>query len=477
MDQRPLHYQTLTAVAAGIARGELTSLEVTRALLERISSTDDKYHAYYHVMADAALAAAEAADASCSRGEPLGPLHGVPIAVKDLCHKRGAPTTAGHSFRRGQISEFDATVVSRLESAGAILLGKLATTEGAMVGYHTDFEVPRNPWGGLDRWPGVSSGGSGVATAAGLCFASLGTDTGGSIRFPSAANGIVGMKPTWGRVSRHGVLDLAPTLDHVGPMTRSVRDAARMMRVIAGYDPNDVTSLPAPVDDYETEMSLGVSGMRIGWDENFTTSDVEPYVTDAVRNAINQLAQEGAEIVEVGFPTLEPEELTAWNVIAAAEAAAVHESTYPANEQAYGTYFREFLASGLAISSVDLAKAIFARKRAAGRVAPVLEGIDCFVCPTLASESFRYDPQDAFRGMDEDRGILAGIPLASFERNLRFITVWDFNGYPTLSLPCGFSPDGIPLSLQMVAAPLCESLLLRAGYAFEQANDFHLRHP
>ncbi|MEM7015784.1 MAG: amidase [Pseudomonadota bacterium] len=477
MSQRPLHYQTLTDVATQIAKGELSSAQVTDAQLKRIQTLEPKLHSYYTVMAEQAMQASAAADAAQAQGKPLGPLHGVPIAVKDLCHKKGAPTTAGHVFRKNQISEADATVVARLEEAGAIILGKLATTEGAMVGYHRAFEIPRNPWGDLDRWPGVSSGGSGVATAAGLCFASLGSDTGGSIRYPSAANGIVGLKPTWGRVSRHGVLDLAPTLDHIGPMTRSIRDAARVLNVIAGHDPHDPTSLTAPVDDYEAEMTRGVVGLRLGWDENYATQNVEPHVASAVRNAVSQLASQGANIVEIDFPTLEEDEANAWSTLAAAEAAAVHEATFPARQAEYGNYFRQFLESGHQTSSVALAKAIFARKRANGRVAPVFDGIDCLICPTLASESFRYQPEDAYGGFDFENGLLAGVPLDFFGRSGRFVSIWDYNGYPTLSVPCGFSPDDIPLSLQLIGSPLSEAVLCRAGYAFEQANDFHLKHP
>ena len=337
--------------------------------------------------------------------------------------------------------------------------------------------MPRNPWGDLDRWPGVSTGGSGVATAAGLCFGSLGTDTGGSIRYPSAANGIVGLKPTWGRVSRYRVLDLGPTLDHIGPMTRNVRDAARILGVIAGHDNNDPTSLSDPVPDYETEMEQGVSGLRIGWDEKFATDDVEPYVAKAVRSAVESLASLGAEIVNIKVPLLEEDESAAWGILAAAEAAAVHEATFPAKEKEYGVYFRQFLESGRNTTSVDLAKAVFARKNAAGRMAPVFRDIDLLACPTLATESFRYNPEDAYGGIDIDRGILAGVPLQWFGRSGRFITIWDYNGYPTLSVPCGFSPDTIPLSLQLVAPPLAEATLCRAGHAFEQAHDFHLQHP
>jgi amidase len=473
----PLHYQTLTAVADRIASGDLTASAATEALLTRMAALEPRLHTYYTVLGERARERAAAADAAQAAGEPLGPLHGVPIAVKDLCHLTGHPTTAGHSFRRNNISTTDATVVARLEAAGAIILGKLATTEGAMVGYHRDFAVPRNPWGDLDRWPGVSSGGSGAAPAAGLCFASLGTDTGGSIRYPSAANGLVGLKPTWGRVSRHGVLDLAPTLDHIGPMTRSVRDAARVLGVIAGHDHADPTSLSATVPNYEAAIDKGVTGLRIGWDEAYATKDVEAYVADAVRGAVASLAEAGATIVEVDVPEIPQAEGDAWTTLASAEAAAVHEATYPERSAEYGTYFREFLAGGHALTPVQLAKAVIARRVASGRMAPVFDNIHVLVSPTLASESFRYNPDDAYGGFDSDNNTLAGVPLTFFQKSGRFVSIWDYNGYPTLSMPCGFSPDGIPLSLQFVGPPLAEADLCRAGFAYEQAHEWHLAHP
>jgi amidase len=452
MAERPIHYQTLVDVAAQIRDGALNSVEVTEALLNRVNRLQPNLHAYITVIDERALERAAAADHYRDNGGELGPLHGVPIAVKDLCHMRGTPTTGGHSFRSDVVSDHDATVVARLE-------------------------VPRNPWGELDRWPGVSSGGSGVAPAAGLCFAAIGTDTGGSIRFPSAANGIVGLKPTWGRVSRYGVLDLAPTLDHVGPMTRSVQDAARVLQSIAGSDDQDPTSLPDPVPDYENALARGVDGLRIGWDEAFATTDVESYVADAVREAVVSLEKLGAKIVETSVPALERDEIDAWTTLAGAEAAVVHEATYPSRATEYGKYFEQFLSSAHALTPLQLAKAVIARKRAAGRMAPLFQSIDVLVCPTLASESFSYDPSSAYEGIDQELGMLAGVPLSFFERSGRFITVWDYNGYPTLSLPCGFSPDGIPLSLQLVGAPLSEATLCRAGYAYEQAHEFHRQHP
>jgi amidase len=474
---RPLHYQDLWEVSERIAEGEIDSMSATESLLDRIEALEPRLHSYITVTRERALERATAADARREQGEVLGPLHGVPIAVKDLCLMQGVPTTAGHSFRRDVPSESDATVVARLEAAGAVMLGKLATTEGAMVGYHRDFGVPRNPWGDGDRWPGVSSGGSGVATSAGLCFASLGTDTGGSIRYPSAANGIVGLKPTWGRVSRHGVLDLAPTLDHVGPMTRSVRDAARVLGVIAGRDENDPTTLPNPVPDYEGALERGAAGLRIGWDESFASETAQPYVVAAVSTAVETLAGLGAEIVDVTVPRLDAEELNAWPVLASTEAAAVHKSTFPSRSPDYGVYFRQFLANGNAVAGPVLADAFIARKRAIGRMRPLFEGIDMLACPTLATESFRYDPEDAYGGLDPEEGVLCGVPLDWFGANAPFITVWDYNGYPTLSVPCGFSQDRIPLSLQLVGPPLHEAALCRAGHAYEQATEWHLQHP
>ena len=224
-------------------------------------------------------------------------------------------------------------------------------------------------------------------------------------------------------------------------------------------------------------MERGISGLRVGWDEVFATEDVEPYVADAIRSAITRLASLGAEIVEIKVPMLEEDEAAAWPTLAAAEAAAVHEATFPARAEEYGAYFREFLAGGRETTSVQFAKAIFARRRAAGRVAPIFDDIDLLACPTLATESFRYNPEDAYGGIDLDVGTLAGVPFEWFGRSTRFVTIWDYNGYPTLSLPCGFSPDRIPLSLQLISSPLGEATLCRAGFAFEQAHEFHLQHP
>ena len=259
----------------------LSPVELTEAQLARIEAADGRLKSYATVMAESALAEARQAEAEIAAGEYRGPLHGVPIAVKDLCYTDGTRTMGGTKVLEDFVPDFDSTVVARFRAAGAVLLGKLNLTEGAMAGYNRARQVPVNPWA-ADRWTGVSSSGSGVATAAGLCYASLGSDTGGSIRSPSASCGIVGLKPTWGRVSRYGVLALAESLDHVGPMTRSTWDCAAVLEVIAGNDPNDGTTLPEAAPAMLEGIAGGVAGMRIGYDRAYSGVDVIPPIAEAV---------------------------------------------------------------------------------------------------------------------------------------------------------------------------------------------------
>ena len=286
-------------VARLIESKQMSPVELTQLLLDRIARVDSRLHSYATVMTDHALAAARTAEQEIQAGNYRGPLHGIPIAVKDLCYTNGVRTMGGLGVLADFVPDYDATVVTRLDGAGAVMLGKLNLTEGAMVGYHRGFEIPVNPWG-ADLWAGASSSGSGVATAAGLCFASLGTDTGGSIRFPAMANGIVGLKPTYGRVSRYGVLALAESLDHVGPMTRRTADAAVVLQAIAGFDPNDQTSLREPVPNMLDELERGVDGVRIGFDRRFATDGVDADLVAASDEALALLERLGAQIVDVG---------------------------------------------------------------------------------------------------------------------------------------------------------------------------------
>ena len=296
-----VHYFDITELGALVSRRQLSSREITRTLLDRIASVDSRLHSYSLLMSESALAEADAADAEIASGQLRGPLHGVPLAVKDLVWTQSCPTSAGMAILKEFRPHVDATVVRRLREAGAVILGKLQLTEGAYSDYHPSITPPQNPWNAA-YWPGISSSGSAVATAAGLCFGSLGSDTGGSIRWPSAANGVTGLKPTWGRVSRHGVFELAASLDHVGTIARSAADAGVLLQTIAGSDPADPTALLDPVPDYLAAATQGIENLRIGIDAEWNEDDVDDITRSVVAAATVTFRSLGAEIVGVSVP-------------------------------------------------------------------------------------------------------------------------------------------------------------------------------
>ncbi|MCU1340378.1 MAG: amidase, partial [Bryobacterales bacterium] len=298
MAETDLHYLGLVDIGRKIQAKELSPLEATKAMLGRIEKLDGKLKSFAYVMADSALADAAAAEKEIAAGKIRGPLHGVPVAVKDLCWAKGAPAAHGMTIHRDFRPTEDATVVARLKDAGAIILGKLQQTEGAYADHHPKIDPPKNPWN-ADLWPGASSSGSGVATAAGLCFGSLGTDTGGSIRFPSGANGVTGLKPTWGRVSRYGAFELAATLDHIGPMARSAVDCGAMLGVIAGHDPKDTTSVPLTVPDYLAGLTGDLRGVTIGVDRRWTSEGTDGDAAKGLAEGLRVAADLGAKIKEI----------------------------------------------------------------------------------------------------------------------------------------------------------------------------------
>ena len=465
MADTPLHYKTITEVAALIKAREISPVEVTEAMLRRIEQIDGKYKSYATVMADQAQAAAKAAESEIAAGQYRGPLHGVPFAVKDLCFTEGVRTMGGSKVYIDHVPSFDATVVVKLNAAGAIPLGKLNLTEGAMGGYNPALDLPLNPWN-IDHWCGSSSSGSGVATAAGLCFGSLGSDTGGSIRFPASACGTVGLKPTWGRVSRYGVLALAESLDHVGPLTRSAADAAISLQAIAGQDPNDPTSLPAPVPDMLDGIDGGVQGVRIGLDENYATDGVDPELAAAVIEGVAVMKELGAEIVPVQMPDVDSY-LPAWPVLCSAEAVAAHRENYPSRRDDYGPWFRGWLDMGANVTGADYAEANNRRAALNGLIRDVFADIDVLACPSTIGPARPITREEMYGPLSADRG-------TSFQR---YTVPYDYNGAPTISLPCALNSDGLPLSLQFVGKALSEPLLCRIGHAYEQATDWHNLHP
>ena len=321
-----VHYWSLDEAARRIAARDISSVELTGAILDRISAIDPTLKSYATVMSERALEDAATLDAETAAGRSRGPLHGVPVAVKDLYDVAGVPTAAGTTIHRNDVAARDATVVARLRASGAVIVGKLQMTEGAYGTHHPTIPAPVNPWNAA-YWTGVSSSGSGAATAAGLCFASLGSDTGGSIRFPSTMNGVTGLKPTWGRVSRAGVFPLAELLDHVGPMCRTALDAAIMLGVIAGADTDDPTAAPRAVPDYAGSIDAGVRGKRLGVPENL--SGVDDDASRAIAGAIDVLERAGATPVEVALPPTFEEATWDWEALCAAEAALAHEVDVP----------------------------------------------------------------------------------------------------------------------------------------------------
>ncbi|MCB8876525.1 amidase [Acidisoma silvae] len=464
MAQGDLAYLDLTDVAKRIQSGDITSVAVTEAMLERIAALDGKLGAFALVTSEIALAQAARADAEIAAGTIRGPLHGAPIAVKDLCWMKGVPTAAGMTIYADFKPDEDATVVTRLQEAGAVILGKLQLTESAYADHHPAITPPKNPWN-ADYWPGASSSGSGSATAAGLCYGSLGSDTGGSIRFPSAANGLTGLKPTWGRVSRYGVFELAATLDHVGPMTRSARDAAAMLAAIAGADANDPTALQAPVPDYMAALDGGAEGLRIGYPAAWIAETADAKTKAVAEAALAVMKSLGAEVVEVVFPDIS-QAVQDWFPLCGAETAYCHRDTYPARKAEYGPALSGLIDLGRSISGLDYQRIVLNREDLRGRVNALMADLDVLLIPAMG---FAAPTLAKMGSLGTDASLMNSL--------LGFTCPFDMTGHPTITLPGGFTEAGLPVAFQFVAGHCAEPVLLQAAEAFQQATDWHKRHP
>ncbi len=463
-----LHYLTILEVSNLIRQKHVSPAELTQLMLERISNLDAQLHSYACLMPDHAMNAAREAEKEIMKGTYRGPLHGIPIAVKDLCYTEGVSTMGGLKVLSDFIPDYDATVIAKLNTAGAIVLGKLNLTEGAVGGYHRDFSIPVNPWG-KNLWTGSSSSGSAVATAAGLCYASLGSDTGGSIRFPAMANGIVGLKPTYGRVSRYGILPLAESLDHIGPMTRTVADAAAVFEVISGSDPNDQTCLSDSVPNISANLYQGIQGLRIGYDQNYSSKNVDTILVDAIEKGLIVLEHLGAKIVSVNMPDTSGLQKT-WRTICTCEAAKAHSSNYPSRAEEYGAFFGDFLKIGSEVTDRAYQTATQERLSFNSRFGSMLNEVDAFISPG-GGVPCSIPPGFLYKSMQEIRSILH--PYSYFQ----FTIPANFTGVPSLSLPCGISKLDIPYTFQIQGPHLSESLLCRIGHTYEQATDWHRLHP
>jgi aspartyl-tRNA(Asn)/glutamyl-tRNA(Gln) amidotransferase subunit A len=460
---------TLSDLAAALAVRKISAVEATRACLDRIATLDGRLHAFITLDADGALARAAALDADLAAGRRRGPLHGVPLAYKDLCHIPGLATSCGTRTAAYFTSETECTAVARLSAAGAVTLGKLNMTELALgpFGDNPHHGNVDNPWK-TGHVSGGSSSGSGAAVAAGLAFGALGSDTGGSIRLPSACCGIVGIKPTYGRVSRAGAMPLSWSLDHLGPMARTVRDATLMLELIAGHDPHDATSSARPVGSLSAALERSPAGVRVALPENYYFDGVTPEVRAAVETAARVLASLGAEVQTLRLP--DPIMLNdVANILARSESATIHTRVLRERPHELGPAVRSRLEVGLHISAHDYLQAGRLRARLTREfVTEVFADVDVVLAPAIP---------EAPPALGE---VTAG-PVDEIVRRMgrfsRLTRPFNVLGLPVVALPCGASADGRPLGLQLVGRPFDEATILCLAHAYEQATDWHQRRP
>lgn len=459
-----LFYLEICEISKLIQHGDLSPIRLTQNLLDRIDSHDTELHAFATVTADLALQQASEAQARLDKRQYLGPLHGIPIALKDLCFTKGIVTSAGMPLHFNHVPEFNGTATQRLQNAGAVLLGKLQLTEGAFTEHHPDIDIPVNPWSS-DTWSGASSTGSGVALAAGLCFGATGSDTGGSIRFPCAANGVTGLKPSWGRVSVYGAFELAASLDHLGPMARSATDCGILLQEMAGADINDPRCAHMPVPNYLAGDATQLRNIRIGIDERFNTEDVDQEMMTTVKESRAALSQLGAEFVPVKFPDYS-DAIADWGPICAIEAAYAHRSTYPSQRHLYGPTLSEFLDSASDFSAADYQGMLLRRYRFRGQLEQVLNTVDCMLIPAQTSAS----PTIAqMASLGENPEALSAL--------IRFTAPIDMSGHPALTLPSGFTHRNTPVAVQLIARQFTEENLIRVGRAYQSITEWHRAKP
>jgi len=464
MPATELFYLTIAEAAVGMRRREYSPVDLTRACLERIQAIDGTLHSFITVTGDLARQQAERAEKELASGMDRGPLHGIPIALKDLYATKGIRTTCHSRVLENWVPDYDATAAAKLAAAGAVLLGKLGMHEFAFGGPSIDAPFPavRNPWN-VDHIPGGSSSGSGAALAAGLCLGSLGSDTGGSVRHPASHCGIVGIKPTYGRVSRYGVVPLSWSLDHAGPMARTVKDCAILLQVVAGYDGNDPVSVNAPVPDFCAGLGQNASGIRMGipragwFDEGL---GMDPETMTVFEEALKTFERLGAKLVEIdGRPfglARKPNQ-----TILVCEAYAYHERQLQDAPERFGTSVRRRILEGAFLTAADYIQAQRARVALNGAIRANFDRVDVFVAPTMAR------PPETFAALDPDEA----------NRRPNFTNPFNLIGLPAISIPCGFTSDGLPVGLQIAGHVFEEARLLAIAHAYEQATPWHERRP
>ena len=453
---------SLTEASRVVEKREVSPVELTEACLTRIEAVESSINAFITVLGDQAGVAAKAAEGEIASGKRRGPLHGVPVAVKDLFDIAGVKTTAGSKVLADNMARADSAAVGRLNSAGAVILGKLNLHEIAYgaTGVNPHYGSARNPWD-TGRVTGGSSSGSGASVAAGECFAALGTDTGGSIRIPASLCGITGLKPTFGRVSRRGVIPLSWSLDHVGPMARTAEDCALVLQALAGHDPEDASSADEPVPDYSAKIGSGTKGLRLGIPREFFFDNVDAGVETTVREAIGVLKEAGSVVSEVSLPLVgdAPAALAAMML---PEALAFHQRWVAERPQDYGEDVRYRLELGATYTALQYVQAQRFRETivAAWRT-EVFDKVDMLAMPTTLTAAVGLEEGD----------------LSATFKLIRNTNPLNLLGIPAISVPCGFTDEGLPIGLQLAGRWWDEAMVLRAAHAYQQSTEWHTRRP
>lgn len=456
-------FLTIAEASALLRAKKISPVEYAQAQLARIDKLNPRLNAFLRLAPDIALADARRAEQEIVKGNWRGPLHGVPYGLKDIIDYEGLPTTGHSKVLKDNIAKTDAPVAAKLRAAGGVFMGKLSTHEFAIGGPSFDLPWPpaRNPWN-PDHHPGGSSSGSGSALGAGLLPAALGTDTGGSVRNPAAVCGIAGLKPTYGRTSRRGVLPLSFSLDHVGPMTRTVEDNAILLNLIAGHDPDDPGSADLPTEDYTKALGKGVKGLRIGVIRHFYTRDekADPEMAKSVEDALDVLKGLGAAIREIEIDPL-PVYAACNRTILSAEAYAIHEKWLQERPEDYGARARERLLAGAFITAADYVNATRLRRKMVARFHAAMADLDVAITVSGMDPACRIDDEAM---VDKTYGRQARAPF-------------NLTGSPAMSVLSGFASSGLPLAIQIVAKPFQEAMIYRVAHAYEQATEWTKKHP
>jgi aspartyl-tRNA(Asn)/glutamyl-tRNA(Gln) amidotransferase subunit A len=468
MDTLEICYMSAGDLSKLVQSKEISPVEIIEAHLTRIDATEPVLNSFITLLADQARKAARQAEKDIQAGRYKGPLHGIPVALKDLYNTGGVRTTSGSRIFDTFIPMEDCTVAAKFHQAGAILLGKLNMHQFAYgpTGENPDYGHMHNPWN-PDMVTGGSSGGSGSAAAAGQCTITTGSDTGGSIRIPAALCGIVGLKPTYGLVSRYGLSSLSWSLDHPGPMTRTVEDTAITMNVIAGHDPKDVASAKVDIPDYTSALTGDVKGLRIGIVKEYFEAPLDPQVRKAVMDAISLLESMGAEIKEVSYPMFNQSQAISSTVLMA-EATAYHRDLLEKDGHQLYEPVRQRLEAGLFISAAEYLRAQQARSIFDQQGRRLLDEVDLLAGPTEPVTAPEILASKVMAG-EQEVGVVGALT--------QYTRPYNINGFPAISVPCGFSDDGMPIGLQLAGRPFDELTVLRAAHAYEQANDWHTRRP